>query len=174
MGSKEATAQDVQVTMKGDPVTLIGRIPEVGDQAPDAVLHKNDLSETRISDHLGQSQVLILTVPSLDTSVCDQEVRRFNEAAADLPNTKVLVVSMDLPFSQERWCAAAGIENVETLSDHARADFGEAYGVLIEGLRLLTRTIFVVDPKGTIRYREIVSEITNQPDFDAALEAARA
>jgi thiol peroxidase len=113
-------------------------------------------------------------VPSLDTPVCDAQTRRFNAEAASLgDDVVILTVSMDLPFAQARWCGAAGIDAVVTLSDHREAAFGEAYGVLIRELRLLTRAVFVVDREGTIRYRQIVKEITDEPDYDAPLQAVR-
>jgi thiol peroxidase len=113
-------------------------------------------------------------VPSLDTSVCDTEVRKFNEHAASLgEDVAVLVISMDLPFAQQRWCGAAGIKNVQTLSDHRHAAFGSAYGVLIEQLRLLARAVFIVDQEGIVRYIEIVDEMTEEPDYQAALEAIK-
>jgi thiol peroxidase len=113
-------------------------------------------------------------VPSLDTSVCDLETRKFNEKAAQLgSDVVVLTISMDLPFAQTRWCGAAGIKNVQTLSDYRDASFGNAYGVLIKDLRLLARAVFVVDKKGVVRYLQIVPEIATEPDYDAVLKAAK-
>jgi thiol peroxidase len=144
-----------------------------GQAAPDFTLLANDLTEVGLSDFAGKI-VLIATVPSIDTSVCDTEARRFNEEAAALGDgVCVLVVSMDLPFAQQRWCGAAGIENVRTLSDHRDASFGESYGVLISELRLLARSIWVLDAAGTIRYIELVGELTDEPDYNAALAAVR-
>ncbi len=161
------------ITFQGGPLTLLGPDLAVGEDAPDVTLLGGDLSEVKISDSAGKVRV-ILTVPSLDTPVCDTEARRFNEAAAGLgEGVLVLAVSMDLPFAQGRWCAAAGIERVTTLSDHRDAAFGAAYGVLIKELRLLSRAVFVVDAAGKIRYIELVKEITDEPDYDAALAAAR-
>jgi len=118
--------------------------------------------------------LVICSVGSLDTSVCDTEVRKFNEQATSLgDDVVVLVISMDLPFAQKRWCGAAGIKNVQTLSDHKQAQFGNAYGVLIKELRLLARAVFVVDKKGVIRYIEVVDELSNEPDYEAALKAAK-
>ncbi len=161
------------VTFKGGPLTLLGDEVKVQQPAPDFAGLAADLTELRLSDLRGKV-VLIVAVPSLDTSVCDMEVRRFNEEAAALgEDVEVLVVSMDLPFAQKRWCGAAGIENVRTLSDHRDASFGEAYGVLIKELRLLARSVWVVDREGTIRYEQLVPELTEEPDYDAALSAAR-
>ena len=159
------------VTFQGQPLTLLGAELTVGDVAPDATLLGNDLSDVSLSDHRGKV-CLISVVPSLDTGVCDAQTRRFNEAAADLgKNVVILTVSMDLPFAQARWCGAAGVDQVVTLSDHRAASFGEAYGVLIKELRLLTRAIFVVDAEGVIRHVEVVGEVTDHPNYDAALAA---
>jgi len=131
----------------------------------------NDLSPAKLSDFHGKVCV-ISVVPSLDTPVCDIQTRRFNEEAAALgDDVVVLTISMDLPFAQKRWCGAAGIENVQTLSDHRNAEFGKAFGVLIEELRLLARAVFVVDVNGIIRYKQIVEELTDEPDYDAAIRA---
>ena len=117
---------------------------------------------------------VISSVPSLDTSVCDTQTRRFNEEAAGLGNdVVVLTISMDLPFAQLRWCGGAGIENVQTLSDYRYASFGEAFGVLIKELRLLARAVFVIDKGGIVRYTQIVNELTNEPDYDAVVSAVK-
>ncbi|MFH1719920.1 MAG: thiol peroxidase [Planctomycetota bacterium] len=161
------------ITFKGNPLNLTGSQVNVGKPAPDFEVLANDMSAVKLSGFRGKTCV-ICSVPSLDTPVCDTEVRRFNESAMSLgDNVAVLVVSMDLPFAQTRWCGAAGVKNVQTLSDHRSADFGNKYGVLIKDLRLLARTVFVVDKKGVIRYKEIVDELTNEPDYDAALQAVR-
>jgi thiol peroxidase len=161
-----------KVTFKGNPVTLIGSEVKVGDKAPNFSVLANDLSAVTLNDTEGQVR-LITSVPSLDTGVCDAETRRFNEAANTLGSVKILTVSCDLPFAQKRWCAAAGIENVQTLSDHRDLSFGEAYGVAIQELRLLARAVFVVDSNDTVTYVEYVSEATNHPNYEAALEAAK-
>lgn len=159
------------VTFKGAPLTLLGDEPTVGQEAPDAVVLANDLTEVKLSDFRGKV-VVICSVPSLDTPVCDVQTRRFNQAAADFgEDVVVLTVSTDLPFAQARWCGAAGVEAVRTLSDHRDAAFGLAYGVLIKELRLLGRAVFVLDRQGVIRYVQLVGEITNEPDYDAALQA---
>lgn len=161
------------VTFQGDPLTLSGKQPSTGQAAPDFEVLDNNLSGVKLSSYKGKVCVII-SVPSLDTPVCDTEVRKFNEQTASLgDDVTVLVISMDLPFAQARWCGAAGVENVQTLSDHNQAQFGNTYGLLIKELRLLARTVFVVDKEGIIRYIEIVDEITNEPDYEAALNAVK-
>lgn len=161
------------ITFKNSPVTLLGTEVKVGDKAPNFSVLANDLSPVTLDDTAGKVR-LISVVPSLDTGVCDQQTRKFNEAAAELgENVVVLTVSVDLPFAQKRWCAAAGIENVQTVSDHRDLSFGQAYGVAIEELRLLARAIFVVDAEGNVTYVEYVSEATNHPDYDAAIAAVK-
>ena len=163
----------VKTTFKNGPVTLIGNEVKVGDQAPDFKVLANDLSEVTLKDSEGKIR-LFSVVPSLDTGVCDQQTRKFNEAAAEFgDNVIIYTVSMDLPFAQKRWCGAAGIENVVTVSDHRDASFGEAYGVHIKELRLLTRSIFVVDAAGKVAYVEYVPEATDHPNYDAAIEAVK-
>lgn len=161
-----------QVTMRGNPVTLVGDEVKVGQQAPNFTAVNNDLAAVSLQDTSGVR--IILSVPSLDTGVCDAEVRRFNEEAASLDGVSVYTLSMDLPFAQKRWCGAAGVENVVTLSDHREGSFGQAYGVLIDGLRLLARAVFVVDSSNTVTYVEYVPEVTEHPNYEKALEAARA
>src|SRR5690625_772663 len=162
----------VNVTFGGDPVTLAGNPIEVGDNAPDFTVLSNDLKEVKLSDYSGKVK-LIAAVPSIDTGVCSEETKRFNQEADKLDNVHVLTVSMDLPFAQQRWCAANGVKNLDTLSDHRDADFGEKYGVLMKELRLLARAVFVVDSNGHVTYVEYVNEVTNHPDYEAALEAAK-
>ncbi|OHB64593.1 MAG: lipid hydroperoxide peroxidase [Planctomycetes bacterium RBG_13_50_24] len=161
------------ITIKGNPMALVGTQPSVGDPAPDFEVLTNDMSPFKLSENKGKVLV-ICSVGSLDTSVCDTEVRKFNEEVTSLGNdVAVLVISMDLPSAQKRWCGAAGVKNVQTLSDHNKAQFGNAYGVLIKELRLLARTVFVVDKKGVIRYIEVVDELSHEPDYEAALKAAK-
>ncbi|WP_349408145.1 thiol peroxidase [Pseudalkalibacillus sp. SCS-8] len=160
------------VTFKEKPVTLLGNEVNVGDTAPDFTVLANDMSEVTLEDTKGSVR-LISVVPSLDTGVCDQQTRRFNEEAGKLDNVKVLTISVDLPMAQKRWCGAAGVENVQTLSDHRDLSFGKAYGVAIEELRLLTRAVFVVDSNDKVTYVEYVNEATNHPDYEAAVEAAK-
>ncbi len=161
------------ITMKGKPLTLLGKGVKVGDSAPDFEVTANDMSAVKFSSYLGKV-CIICSVPSLDTSVCDIETRRFSEEAGKLGNDiKVLTISMDLPFAQKRWCGAAGVKNVQTLSDYRDASFGEAYGVLIKELHLLARAIFVVDKNGTIRYIQIVKETASEPNYEAVLGAVK-
>lgn len=162
-----------EVTFKGKKITLLGNEVKVGDKAPNFTVLANDLSEVTLDDTKGHVR-LISVIPSIDTGVCDQQTRRFNEEAAQLDNVKVLTISVDLPFAQSRWCAAAGIENVQTLSDHRDLSFGKAYGVAIEELRLLARSVFVIDSNDTVVYAEYVPESTNHPNYEAAVEAAKA
>ena len=159
----------MKVNFAGNPVELQGTEIKVGMKAPDFTAVKNDLSAFKLGEVKGRK--LIVAVPSLDTSVCDLEVRRFNAEATGFANTTVITISMDLPFAQKRWCGAAGVSHVTTLSDHKDASFGMNYGVLIKELRLLARAVFVVDRGGTVRYVELVKEITHEPDYDAALKA---
>ena len=159
------------VTMKGNPITLIGPELKVGDRAPDFVAIDNDLSHVSLESCRGKV-CIISSVPSLDTPVCDMETRRFNSEASRLgDDVVILTISMDLPFAQKRWCGAAGVDQVVTLSDHRDGAFGEAYGVLIKNLRLLARAVFVLDKEGTIRYLELVKEIANEPNYEAVLAA---
>jgi thiol peroxidase len=159
------------VTVKGNPITLLGQEVRPGDRAPAFTVLDRELKERRLEDFAGK-KVLISVTPSLDTPVCDMQARRFNEEAAGLgDDVAVLNISVDLPFAIERFCTAAGIDRVEALSDHRDTSFGEAYGVLMKELRLLARAIFIVDPEGTVRYAEIVREIAEQPDYEEALRA---
>ena len=159
------------VTFKGGPLTLVGDELAAGQAAPDFTLVTNDLEGKSLADFSGKVLVLV-TVPSLDTPVCDVETRRFNEEAAALGNdVAVAAVSVDLPFAQKRWCGAAGIERVETLSDYKDRSFGEAYGLMIKELALLARAIVVVDRDGKVSYVQVVKEVTEEPDYDAVLAA---
>lgn len=163
------------VTLKGNPVELVGPELKPGDQVPDFTLQNTALQDVTLAASAGKTRI-IASVPSLDTPVCHEETRRFNEQAGKLPNVQVLVVSMDLPFAQKRWCGAEGVENVQTLSAHRAAKFGEDYGVLIQGGpldRCLARAVFVVDPQGKLKHVEYVKEITEHPNYEAALAAAQ-
>ncbi|WP_018662485.1 thiol peroxidase [Heyndrickxia acidiproducens] len=161
------------VTFKGNPVTLLGNEVKVGDKAPQFTVLDNDLSEVTLDDTKGSVRI-ISAVPSIDTSVCDAQTRRFNEEAAKLgKEVKVLTISCDLPFAQKRWCTASGLEHVQVLSDHRDLSFGKAYGAVMKELRLLARSVFVLDSSGTVTYVEYVSEGTNHPDYEKALEAAK-
>jgi thioredoxin-dependent peroxiredoxin len=159
------------VTIEGNPLTILGPEQKTGNPAPDFSVLSNDLKPVNLSDYKGKILV-ISAVPSLDTSVCDLETRRFNQEAEKLgSDVVILTISMDLPFAQKRWCGAAGVNNVVTLSDHRDASFGAAYGVLIKELRLLARTIFIIDKEGIIRYIQVVNEVTDEPDYEAVLNA---
>jgi len=161
------------VTMRGNPLTLVGNELNVGQPAPDVEVLDNDLNPIKLSNYRGKV-CIVSTVPSLDTPVCDMETRRFNQEAADLgSDVAILTISMDLPFAQKRWCGAAGVDSVVTLSDHRDATFGKAYGVLIKELRLLARAVFVVDKEGIIRYCQLVPEIAEEPDYDAVIAAVK-
>lgn len=161
------------ITMKGNPLTLLGSPVKAGQAAPDFMAVANDLSPVKLSDYKGKL-VVIASVPSLDTPVCDIETRKFNEEAGKLgSDVVILTISMDLPFAQKRWCGAAGIDKVKTVSDYQQADFGMKYGLLIKGLRLLARAVLVVDQKGVIRYEQLVPEIATEPDYEAALSAIK-
>ncbi|WP_323704584.1 thiol peroxidase [Mammaliicoccus sp. Dog046] len=159
-----------QVTFKNEPVTILGEEVKVGSIAPDFTVLANDLSQKTLKDYEGKKK-LISAVPSLDTGVCSQQTRKFNEEAANEQDGVVLTISNDLPFAQKRWCAAEGLDNVITLSDHRDLSFGQNFGVVMEELRLLARSVFVLDKDNKIVYAEIVSEGTNHPDYDKALEA---
>jgi thiol peroxidase len=164
----------VQVTFKHKPSTLIGTEVKVGDTAPNFTVLANDLSPVTLEDSKGKVR-LISVVPSLDTGTCDAQTRKFNETASELgDNVVILTISNDLPFAQKRWCAAAGIDSVQTLSDHRDLSFGEAYGVAIKELRLLTRSIFVVDTNDKVTYVEYVPEATEHPNYEKAIEAVKA
>jgi len=161
------------ITMKGQTLTLLGKELKVGESAPDFEVLANDLTPVKLSSFLDKV-CIISSVPSLDTPVCDTMTRRFNEEAGGLGNdVSVLTVSMDLPFAQKRWCGAAGAKNVQTLSDHRDASFGNAFGVLIKELRLLARAVFVVDKDGVVKHAQIVKELTNEPDYEAVLKAVK-
>ena len=161
------------VTMKGNPLTLVGNEVKVGDVMPDCEVVGKELEPVKLSSFRGKV-CIISSFPSLDTSVCDMMTRRFNEEAVALgSDVVVLAISMDLPFAQDRWCIAADVKNVNMFSDHRTASFGQAFGVLIKELRLLARAVFVVDREGIVRYTQIVDELTDEPDYEAVLEAVK-
>ncbi|KAA0252975.1 thiol peroxidase, partial [Deltaproteobacteria bacterium PRO3] len=161
------------ITYLGGPLTLVGPEVEAGDRAPDFTVLDNGLGAKTLADFAGKTLVISVT-PSLDTPICDAQLRRFNDEAARIgDDVAVLNVSMDLPFANKRFCSVAGIEKALTLSDHRDASFGTAYGVLIKELRLLARAIFVVGKDGVVKHAEIVPEVTHHPDYDKALAAAR-
>ncbi len=179
-GPNEPTIKEVKMNERtgavlfgGKPATLIGPELRVGDVAPDFTAVGNNLQPVSLSQFKGKV-VVIASVPSLDTPVCDLETRRFNAEAAKLGNDVViLTVSMDLPFAQKRWCGAAGVERVITVSDHRDASFGTAYGVLVKDVRLLARSVFVLDRQGVIRYIQLVKDTGTQPDYQPVLEAVK-
>lgn len=161
------------VTFQGNTLHLEGELPKEGYRAPNFKLIANDLGERVLDDYSGKTLV-IATVPSLDTPVCDLEGKRFNEEAAKLSDkVRIVMASRDLPFAQARWCGAAGAKNLETLSDYRDGAFGRHYGVLIKELELLARAVFVIDPNGGLAYCQLVPEVTSQPDYAPVLEAIK-
>ena len=161
------------VTFQGNPLTLVGAAISTGQTAPDFTAAANDLSPYQLSDDKGKV-VVISVVPSLDTPVCDTQTRKFNEVAASLGDNVVIVtVSMDLPFAQARWCGGAGVDQVKTVSDYNGVDFGMKYGLLIKELHLLARAVLVVDQAGVVQYSQLVSEVTDEPDYDAVIDAVK-
>lgn len=161
------------VTMKGEPITLVGRGVSVGEKAPDFTAVANDMTEQKLSEYRGTTVVLSV-VPSLDTAVCDKETRTFNEKAAALSEgVVVLTVSKDLPFAQKRWCGAHGITRVVTLSDAKRGEIGANYGLTMQENGLLARAVYVIDKDGVIRYEQIVKEIASEPNYAEAIRAAQ-
>ncbi|MFC1666382.1 thiol peroxidase [Candidatus Omnitrophota bacterium] len=162
-----------KVTLKGSPVTLTGNELKVGEKAPDFRALNSALEEETLGKFKNKIK-LIASVPSLDTPVCDTEIKRFNDEASSLSkDIAIIFISMDLPFAQKRFCQEFDIKKVKTLSDHRNADFGEKYGVLIKELRLLTRAIFIIDKEDKIHYIELVPEISSPPDYEKALAALK-
>jgi thiol peroxidase len=159
---------------QGNPLTLIGPELHVGDKAPSFTARTQDLKPFTLEDTKGKIR-LISAVPSLDTGICDAETRRFNVEAATLGDqVEIITLSMDLPFAQKRWCAAAGIDKIKVVSDYYDRSFSQAFGTLVKELHLSSRAVFVVDEKDTIRYVEYVPEIASHPDYDKALAAVKA
>lgn len=170
-----ATTRSGAITLKGTPTDLAGPELKVGDPAPGFNLQNSNLEDVTRQSFTGQ-QVVIATVPSLDTPVCHAETKKFNDEAANLPKTRIVVVSTDLPFGQKRWCGAEGVANVVTLSAHRSSAFGEAYGVLISGGpfdQCLARAIFVIDAEGVLQHVQYVPEVADHPDYEAVLAAVR-
>jgi thioredoxin-dependent peroxiredoxin len=161
-----------KVTMGGNPIKLLGEEIKVGASAPDFTVLDSSLNPVKLSDAKGKT-VIISVVPSVDTSVCAAQTRRFNEEIASLPDVVVYTISVDLPFALGRFCAAEGIDAVKTLSDHRDLDFGQKYGFIIDGLRLLSRGIVIVDKEGVVTYVEYVDEVTHHPDYDKAIAAVK-
>ncbi len=161
------------MTFMGNPLTLVGNEVKPGDKAPPFTALDKDMKPVSLSDFAGKVKIVSVT-PSLDTPVCNLQATTFNKKAQSLSGDIAIInVSMDLPFAIARFCASEGIDRITTLSDHRDAAFGNAYGVLVKELRLLARSIFVIDRSDMIRYVEIVPEMTNEPDYDKALAAAR-
>lgn len=161
------------ITFKEQPMTVLGNEVQVGDKAPDFKVLANDLSEVTLANSKERVR-LISVIPSIDTGVCDAQTRKFNEDVGSIEGVEVLTISVDLPFAQRRWCASSGLDHVQTLSDHKELSFGKAYGLVLEELRLLARAVFVIDASDTVVYAEYVSEATNHPDYEKAIEAAKA
>jgi thiol peroxidase len=161
------------VTFRGNPLTLLGPDLQVGEKAPDFRVVDTDLNSVTLKDFAGKV-LLISVTPSLDTPVCDLQGRKFNELAANLSEDVVVVnISVDLPFAQKRWCGANNIDRIKVLSDYQDRDFGLKYGVLIKELKLLARSVWIIDKDGVIRYKQIVPEVTNEPNYDEAMEALK-
>ena len=161
------------VTLGGSPLTVYGEELQVGDKAPEFTLTANDMSRVSLADTAGHIR-LISVVPSLDTGICDAQTRRFNEEAANFGDkVLVLTVSADLPFAQKRWCGSAGVDRVQTLSDHFDMNFGNAYGTHVKESRIEQRAVFIVDEEDKVRYVEYVPEIGQHPNYDAALTAVK-
>lgn len=158
-----------KTTMKGNPLTLLGKEIKVGDKAPDFNALTKDLAPFGLDDMEGKHK-LISIMPSIDTGVCELQGIRFNEEAKELKNTVTVTISMDLPFALGRYCANKEIDTAITLSDHKDASFGENYGFLIKELRLLNRGIVIIDKDNVVKYVEYVEENTNHPDYDKALD----
>lgn len=162
------------VTLQGREMILIGNELKIGDIAPDFKVVSNDMTPMKFYRTYKGKVVLISSLPSLDTPVCDIETRRFNEEAKKLSDDiEIIAISMDLPFAQKRWCGQSGITRIKTYSDYLKADFGKSYGVLIKDLRLLARAIFIVDREQKIRYIQLVKEISNEPDYNDAINALK-
>lgn len=157
-------------TFQGNPLTLLGPELKAGDRAPDFKLTDTGLKSVTLAESKGKTR-LISVVPSIDTPVCDLQTKRFNQEAAKLPaSIQVMTVSMDLPFAQGRWCGLAGADKIQMLSDYQDHSFGQAYGVLLKELKLLSRAVFVIGPDDKIQYVEYVKEITTHPDYEKVLE----
>lgn len=161
----------MKITFNGDPITLVENQVKVGDTAPDFLVVDNTLKDLTLSDTKGKR--IFVTVPSLDTSVCDMEVRKFNEEASKLDDVTVYVISMDLPFAQVRWCGNAGVDRVKTVSDFKQKSFGKQYGTLIQEFGFLTRAIFVVDENNKITYVEYCNDVINEPNYEKVLDAVK-
>lgn len=160
------------ITLQGKPINVLGKELKPGDVAPDFTVVDKEMQSVKLSDFKGKV-VVINSVPSIDTPVCDMQVRRFNAEASKLKDVIILSVSVDLPFALAKYCAAAGIDAVKTTSDYQNLDFGNKYGTLIDGLKLLTRAVIIIGKDGTIKYIEYVKEVSDSPNFDKALETIK-
>ncbi|MDO5027197.1 MAG: thiol peroxidase [Tissierellia bacterium] len=164
----------MNITFANNPVHLLGDQLKVGDKAPDFTAAKNDLADYKLSEDLGKKVIIISVVPSIDTGVCSMQTQRFNKEASELDESiKLITISLDLPFAQGRFCGANGIDNHELVSDYKEREFGQKYGYLIDELKLLARGVVIIDKEGKIAYKEVVQEVTNEVDFDTALEEAK-
>lgn len=160
------------VNMKGKPATLVGPELKVGDKAPDFACVNTKMEKIGLAETTGRVRIFSV-VPSLDTPVCDMQTKRFNDEMAKTPEIDIYSISVDLPFAERRYCDTYGIDDIKMLSDHRDVSFGTAYGALLKDLRILARSIFVLDRDDTVRYVEYVPEVTDHPNYDAALEAAK-
>lgn len=158
----------MNIKFQGNPITLEGNTVKVGDVAPDFIVVDNELNPVNSKDLKGKR--IYISVPSLDTGVCDMEVRKFNEEANKLDGVKIYTISMDLPFAQGRWCGNAGVENVKTVSDYKDREFGKNYGTYIKELGLLTRAVFAVDENNKVIYVEYCEEVTSEPNYKEVLK----
>ena len=168
-----ATERPGGTTFKGSPLTLVGPVLTVGQAAPEFELVSGTMQAVTLAG-TGEGVRVFSVVPSLDTPVCDAQTKRFNDEAGKLPGVAMYTISMDLPFAQNRWCNAMGVDKVKMLSDHKSGNFGEAYGTLIKEWRMESRAIFVVGKDNTIKHVEYVTEVADHPNYDAALAAATA
>lgn len=160
-----------KVTFKGNPVRMEGAVVNVGDKAPDFTVIRPPFGSASLSDLKGKT-VLISVVPSVDTGICDAQLRRLNKEASELSeNVVVWNLSVDLPFALSRFCSNAGIDRAEALSDHKDRDFAQKYGMYMGNLGLLARSLWIIDASGVVRYKEVVPEMTTHPDYDSALKA---
>jgi thioredoxin-dependent peroxiredoxin len=160
--------------MNGKPLTLVGTEIKAGMPAPDCELMDKDLARVKLSSFFRTQIIVAVTLPSLDTPVCEIEAKRFSdEASLFYPQVQLLVVSMDLPFAQRRWCGSAGLAKLKTLSDYVGAEFGRAYGILIKELRLLARAVFIIDGHARVQYVQLVKELTHEPDYNEVILALK-
>ncbi|GAA0121488.1 MAG: thiol peroxidase [Clostridium argentinense] len=161
----------MNITFQGNPITLVGKELKVGDKAPNFMLTNSDLQPVTLNNTSGVR--IFVVVPSIDTGVCDLEVQTFNQKAGEVPGVNIYTISMDLPFAQARWCGAKSVKSLTMLSDYKDHSFGNNYGTYIKELGLLTRAVFVIDSSNTVTYAEYVSEVTEQPNFEQVIKAAK-